>query len=301
MIPFNYHHLYYFYVIAKEGSIAKACQTLYLAQTTLSLQLKQFEKFLGRQLFQRVKQRLILTEDGRLVLDYAESIFEIGREMQDTLKDRPTTGKMAVQLGILNGTPRAFGQALLEWVLASFPNAHVVVREGDTNNLLEELHQHRIDAFLTDVSIRIQNQEELNNHLVGKVPVVFAASPQLAKRYPHIPKDLDGAPLILPSHPSQVYSQILDLLAEWKVTPRIIVEVQDVELARRLALKGHGIVPLNAYSVSVSLPTKGLVVLGNGKSPKLYESVYLVTRKRKWPNPIIEQMVKKFRVAPLPE
>ena len=85
MIPFNYHHLYYFYVIAKAGSISKACETLYLAQSTLSAQIKLFEKSLRKQLFERQKQRLILTEEGRVVLDYAESIFEIGQEMQDTL------------------------------------------------------------------------------------------------------------------------------------------------------------------------------------------------------------------------
>lgn len=96
MIPLNYHHLYYFYVIAKEGSIAKACGRLLLAQPTLSAQLKQFEKNIGRPLFERRPRKLTLTEEGRIVLDYAESIFELGEEMRDALNDRPLSGGLSL-------------------------------------------------------------------------------------------------------------------------------------------------------------------------------------------------------------
>ena len=89
MIPFNYHHLYYFYVIAKAGSIAKACETLLLSQPAISTQLKQLEKSLGSPLFERRKQRLFLTEQGRFVLDYAESIFEMGQELLGSLVKTP--------------------------------------------------------------------------------------------------------------------------------------------------------------------------------------------------------------------
>ncbi|MDQ7774192.1 MAG: LysR family transcriptional regulator, partial [Elusimicrobiales bacterium] len=95
MIPINYHHLYYFYTIARAGSITKACAELLLAQSTLSAQLKQLEKALGRRLFDRKNQRLSLTEEGRLVLDYAESIFEMGKELQDAMRDRPLAGRIA--------------------------------------------------------------------------------------------------------------------------------------------------------------------------------------------------------------
>ena len=125
MIPLNYHHLYYFYVIAKAGTIIKACETLLLAQSTVSAQLKLFEAALGRRLFERKKQRLFLTEDGRLVLDYAESIFEMGQELQDAIRDKPLAGRVAIQVGILNAAPRAFGHALLECLLREAPTAHV--------------------------------------------------------------------------------------------------------------------------------------------------------------------------------
>lgn len=291
----NYHHLYYFYVIAKSGSIVKACETLLLSQPAVSTQLKQLEGSLGTLLFERRKQRLHLTEDGRFVLDYAESIFEMGQELQDTLKDRPRSGRPVLRVGILSGTPRAFGHALLECVLDGFPEAHVDVREGRMEELKADIGEQRLDLLMTDMSIRGQGLE-LSNHLAGKVPIVFAAAPAIARRHRLIPRDLDGAPFILPSWPSHVHRQILDLLAEWKVEPKVVAEVQDAELARHLAVSGRGIAPLNAYTVSVNMPRNSLTSLKFSGSLGLYESVYLVSRRRKWPHPMVEHLLKKFHL-----
>jgi LysR family transcriptional activator of nhaA len=295
MIPLNYHHLYYFYVIAKSGSIVKACETLLLSQPAVSTQLKELERSLGSPLFERRKQRLHLTEEGRFVLDYAESIFEMGRELQDTLKDRPRVGRPVLSVGILSGTPRAFGHALLETVLEKFDSAHINVREGPMDELLGGLREQRLDVLLTDVSVRSQEREVLSNHLVGKVPILLVAAPSVARRHQGR-RGLDGAPFILPSSPSHIYQQILDVLAEWKVEPKVIAEVQDAELARHLAVSGRGIAPLNAYTVSVNAPPKSLAVLKTRRPLGLYESVYLVSRQRKWPNPMVEHLVNSFHL-----
>lgn len=295
MYSINYHHLQYFYTIAKEGGISKASKTLYLAQSTLSAQLKLLEKSLGRTLFERKNRRLILTDDGRLVLNYAESIFETGRELEDAIRDRPRAGRIAIQVGILNATPRAFGHGLLECLLKDSTLAHVTVQEGSLAELLTGLSQQKLDVVLSDVSLRSQDQGELFNNLICKIPVVLAAAPQLAKRCKKIPKDLAKIPFILPSLPSQVYNQIQDALAEWSIRPNVIAEVQDVELARRLTLAGHGIAPLNEFTVAASLPRGGLKVIGAGHHLGIYESVYLVTRKRKWPNPLVDRLITNFR------
>jgi len=297
MVPINYHHLYYFYVVAKSGSIAKACETLLLAQPTISMQLGQLERFLGRRLFDRRKQRLHLTDDGRLVLDYAESIFRMGQELQDTLRDRPLTGRMAIQVGVLSGTPHAYGHALLEFILKEFPSAHIDAKEGGIGELMTELWEQKLDVVLTDVSIRTPEHEEITNHLIGRIPIVFAAAPAVARRHRRIPQDLDGAPFILPSLPRQAYHQIHDLLTRWKVTVNMVAEVQDVELARRLAASGHGIAAINALTASIAAPGTALAILGAGKPLGLHESVFLVTRKRKWQNLIVERMLKDFRLG----
>lgn len=296
MIPLNYHHLYYFYVIATSGSIAKACKTLLLSQPAVSTQLKQLEGALGSRLFDRKKQRLHLTETGRTVLDYAENIFEMGQELQNTLKDRPRAGRPRLRAGILSGTPRAFGHAMLECILGKFPTAHVTVREGGMDELAPELSGQRLDVLLSDSSVRGPERDALENRLVGKVPLVFAAAPALARRCRRFPRDLDGLPFILPSRPSHVHQQLLDLLAEWEVEPQVVAEVQDAELARHLALSGRGVAPLNSYTVSVSAPPRSLVVLKTTKPVALHESVYLVSRRGKWTNPMVEHLAREFRL-----
>ncbi|KAF0123990.1 MAG: LysR family transcriptional regulator transcriptional activator of nhaA [Elusimicrobia bacterium] len=227
MIPINYHHLYYFYAIARAGSITKACAELLLAQPTLSTQLKQLEKALGRRLFDRKNQKLTLTEEGRLVLDYAESIFEMGKELQDAMRDRPLTGRVAIQVGILNATPRAFGHALLECLLRDPSLANITTHEENLPGLTSGLRQHQLDVALSDIPILGQDREELVNHFVCRIPVVLAAAPELAARCRKFPADLAGLPFIMPSQPSQIFRQVQDALAACSVTPRILAEVQD--------------------------------------------------------------------------
>jgi len=297
MIQFNYHHLYYFFQIAKAGSISKACESLRLAQSTVSAQLKQFEAYLGRPLFERRNQRLYLTEDGRTVLDYAESIFELGRELQDTLRDRPPGGRKLLQVGMLNGTPEVFTHALICAVLEQEPSAHISVQEGPLEWLLTELDHHRLDLLLTDGPVRQSVRGGYTSHLVGKIPVVLVAASALAKQFRSFPHDLDGAPLILPMAPSEVYQQVQTFFAERKISPRIVAEVQDIEVARRLALSGHGVTPLNVQTLSVSLPAGGLVALGKKTPPAMYETLYLIAARRKWPNPLAERLIKTFRIT----
>lgn len=295
MIPFNYHHLYYFYVIAKSGSIAKACEALLLSQPAVSTQLKQLEKSLGSPLFERKKQRLHLTEQGRFVLDYAESIFEMGQELKDNLKDHPRTARHSIRVGILSGTSRAFGHALVECVLNRFSFAYVNVREGPLEKLLTDLKEQRLDVLLTSISVHSHEQGLFLSHMVGKVPIVFAAAPAIARRHREFSSNLN-VPLIIPSWPSHMHNLILDVLAERKIIPNIVVEAEDAELVRHLAISGRGIAPLNAYTVSVNQPRNSLTVLKTKKPLRLYDSVYLVARQRKWPNPVVEYLLKSFRL-----
>ncbi|OVE76704.1 hypothetical protein BVX98_05335 [bacterium F11] len=296
MIPFNYHHLYYFYVIAKSGSIVKACETLLLSQPAVSTQLKQLEQSLGSPLFERKKQRLHLTEQGRFVLDYAESIFEMGQELKDNLKDHPKTARPTIRIGILSGTPRAFGHALVECVLDRFPSAYVNVREDPLETLLKELKDQHLDVLLTSISIHTHEQGLFLSHLIGKVPIVFAAAPSIVRQHREVSPKLSGVPFILPSWPSHIHNQILDFLAERKIEPNVVVEAEDAELVRHLAITGRGIAPLNAYTVSVNQPRNSLSVLKSKKPLRLYDSVFLVARERKWPNPLVEYLIKSFRL-----
>lgn len=296
MVPLNFHHLYYFYVIATEGSIAKACKTLLLSQPAVSSQLGLLERSLGLTLFERRNQRLHLTEEGRFVLEYATTIFETAAELQKNMKRRAPSAQPEVRVGILSGTARAFGHALAECILTRRPEARVTVREGSLKGLLGELGEQAVDMILSTVSINGSGRGKFHNHLVGRVPIVLAASPSLARRHPRFPRDLDGAPFILPAPPSPVYRQILDRLAEWKVEPKSVVEVQDAELARSLALSGRGITPLNAFTLSKGLGPGKLAIVGSERKLGLFEPVYIISAERRWPNPLVRHVSREFRL-----
>lgn len=291
MIPLNYHHLYYFYVIAQEGSMAKACEKLLLAQPTLSAQLKELERSLGRRLFDRVNQRLSLTEDGRLVLGYAKSLFGIGGELLDALRDRPAKNRLALQVGAPTGSPRAWTRGLVDFIWRKDPDAFLAVREGAMDFLMEELRQHRLDAVLSDAAVATQAQEEFSNLLVGRVPVRLAAAPSLARRLKPLPRALDGAPFIWPAASPTLYQELQNAFAAWKVKPRGVAEVADVDLARQIVAAGRGVSAFNALTLEES----GLAVL---RTPglALFEPIYLITRRRQWPNPLADHLVKNFRL-----
>lgn len=295
MIPLNYHHLYYFHVVAKSGSIAKARETLLLSQPTISLQLKELEAQLACRLFERHGRGLRLTEDGRVVQDYAESIFRLGQELRDYLRDRKPDGRLSVQIGVVSGTPRAFSHFLAEKALAASADAHLEMHEGPLDALVRDLREHRLDLVLSDRAFSGAGREELLTELVGRVPVVFVANARVARKCGSTPQGLVSAPWILPSAPAQVYQDVLGLMSRWRVRPEVVAEVSDVEVARRLALGGKGVAPLNAYSLAVSSPRGGLVRVGPADSG-ISEPVYLLAAKRRRQNPIAAELLRSFRL-----
>ncbi len=300
MISINYHHLYYFYVIAESRSLTLAAEKLFLNQSTLSIQLRQFERSLGKTLFERRRQRLILTPDGRRVLDFARQIFELGKQMEDALHGGKSAGRRVITAGILNGTPRSFGHALLRGLRRHDKDALIVLKEGNLESLLAELRDFRLDAILTDMSLRGPDRDDLDNHVLAEIPIVFVAAPHVARRFKRLPRDLNGAPFLLPSYPSLVYERILDLLSSWKAAPHIVAEVQDVELIRRMALAGEGIAPLNAYTVAKSLPHGGLVTLNSHRDWGLRESVHLITRRNKLIGALVDSVREEIAVSGRP-
>ena len=274
-----------------------AAEKLLLNQSTLSVQLRQFERSLGRRLFERRARRLHLTPDGRTVLGYARRIFEAGKELERTLSAGAPAGRRALAVGVMSGTPRSFGHALLRGLRRYAPDALLVLKDGASEDLLRDLRDFKIEAILTDAALRGPDREGLDDRVLASVPIVFAAAPRLAARHRSFPDDAEGAPLLLPSAPSQMYGRILDLISSWKTKPRVIAEVQDLELIRRLALAGEGIAPLNAFTFAQSLPRGGLALVGKRRDWGLRESVYLVTREHARLDGLIEILKDEFRAS----
>jgi LysR family transcriptional activator of nhaA len=296
MIPFNYHHLYYFYTIAKLGSISKSCKELGLAQPTLSYQLKQFENYLNLKLFEREGKRLILTDEGRHVLSYAAQIVDTGRELIDGLGDISQKGRIKIQIGVSIFVPRSVIDALLQFLLKIEPTVYISIQEEKPGLMMEGLNAHRYDFALTDILVGPILEEKIESHLLAKIPVVFCAHSSIAKKYKSLPADLDNAPVILPTAQSQVYQAVQEYFVANKVNPRIIGEIQDVELVRRLALTGVGIAPINQFTVAQAPSREPLVILGKKSKHNIFDSVYLLVKRRKRHHPLVPKILSQFKL-----
>ena len=296
MIPLNLHHLYYFWVAAREGSVAKAGRKLLLTQPAVSVQIIQLEKSLGKKLFERKNKRLHLTPDGTMVLDYADAIFNASQELMDALRDRPTQERLAIQIGVVDQVPKRTILALTKEIVMFRPDAEMTVLEGTLESLLTELQTHQLDLVVSDTDVPIHQAGAHIKAEIGTLPVHFVAAPRLARRIKIFPRDLSAAPLILPVRTSPIRGDIERYLNRHHIEPKIIAEVQDVELARLLALDGQGIAPLNEASIEQDLKSGTLKRLGR-QATGITEPIWLITRKRHQSHPIAERLRKTFRLA----
>lgn len=295
MIPFNFHHLYYFYTIARTGSVSQAALELRLSQPALSYQLKHLEEYLEVKLFERKGRKLVLTEEGHLTLSYAKQIFETGKELADSLRDRSQKGRIRIQIGVLNSIPKAFANALLKFILKAEPAAHILLQEDTLERMTEKLKDHFLDMILADTPVQVSAEDQIRNHLTAKIPVVFCAHPSLAKKIKSIPQDLNAAPVIFPTADSRAFFSVQEYLAAHEVTPKIVAEIQDIELAYQMAADGLGIIPLNLV-MAQNAPKDQLVILNQSGRQDIHESIYIISKKRKNPHPLVEKIIRNFQL-----
>lgn len=293
MIPLNYHHLYYFFVVADSGGIARAKDKLLLAGPTISAQIRELEADLGRPLFERRGRGLHLTDDGRLALAYARRMFDLGAELRDALGDRPRHAAPRAQIGVIAGFPAALTQALADFLSAEFPDAHLSFRMAGAARLTEDMREHRLDLAVSDRPLEEREGDRFTSRLAARVPVLLAAAPRLARRVGRLPKGLDGRAVVLPGPPWGLRHQLLEAFARWKAHPRIVGETQDLELAWRMGLSGREVVPVDERTLR---GLKGaLVALKVPRARPFQLPVYLTARERRWSNPLAERALSGFR------
>jgi LysR family transcriptional activator of nhaA len=297
MIILNHQHLYYFWMVAREGSITKACEKLYLGQPTVSTQIIQLEKALGTKLFNRDKKRMVLTEEGRLALGYANDIFGTTQALVDRLHHQPSQADLSLHLGVDTSVSKQIMVRLVETIYHYKPNAHVTVQESGWEDLLEKLQTHALDVVLSDqgpMRTAIPDMDYLRTE-VGQLGIVFVATPRFARHLKSFPADLSKVSLLLPTRASPIWASVDQFLTHYKVRPHVVAEVGDTELLRLLALRGLGAAPLPDVAVAADLRAKRLVRLGRG-SLGITKRLWLVARKQPPINPAVQYLLDNFRL-----
>jgi LysR family transcriptional activator of nhaA len=290
----NYHHLLYFWTVAREGSVVRAAETLSLTQPTISGQIRALEDALGEKLFERAGRRLVLTEVGRLVFRYADEIFTLGRELLDTLNDRPTGRPYRLVVGIADVMPKLIVRRLLEPALALPEGVQVICREDKSDRLLAALSLHELDVVLADTPMGPGVSVRAFNHLLGESPVSILGSRALAQKLRrNFPRSLDQAPILLPTENNVMRRSLDQYFAANDVRPRIVGEIEDSALLKSFGEAGIGVFPAPAVIEQDVCRQFGVQVIGRLEGVR--ERFYAISVEKKLKHPAVVAISENAR------
>lgn len=285
----NYHHLRYFRAIATEGTLTGAAEKMGVAQSSLSVQLKQLEESIGQPLFHRQSKSLVLTEAGRIALDYAETIFRSGEELMSVLQNSPTSRRQVLRVGAVATLSRNFQLSCLQPFIGR-DDVELVLRSGSMRELLGQLQSHTLDVVLSNLPVRRESETPWHSHLLEEQPVALVGKKTSQKVTFKFPDDLGKHPLLLPSLDTNLRGAF-DLVMEREgVIPMIAAEVDDMAMLRLLAREGAGLALVPPVVVTGELE-RGLLQEFH-RFENLTESFYAITPSRRYPNELVGELLR---------
>jgi LysR family transcriptional activator of nhaA len=282
----NYNHLYYFWTVAREGSIARAAEELMVSQPTISIQLKDLEATMRQRLFDRVGRGLKLTEAGRIAFNYANQMFSLGQEMNDALEHQPAGRSLKLSVGVLDVIPKVVVRQLLDPTLHLSQPVRLICREDKADRLLADLAARRIDVVLSDAPIGTAVQVEGFNHLLGESGVSFFASKESAARIKKgFPKSLNGQPVLLPSDHTQVRRSLNHWFDSKRIHPVVAGEFDDSALMFWFGQSGLGAFPAPTFMERPIARDYGVKVVG--RAGDVRERFYAISREPQPKHPAV--------------
>jgi len=290
----SYHHLLYFWTVAREGSIARASERLDLTQPTISAQLRALERSLGQKLFERAGRNLVLTETGQRVFDYAQEIFALGRELQDTLDGRPSGKPMRLLVGVAETMPELIVYRLLEPALRLPEPVQIICEHGKPDDLLTQLALHKLDVVIVDAPVAPYVKVHCFNHLLGECSVSFVATEKLAATYRRgFPQSLDGAPFLLPPQNAVLRRSLDQWFAAQGIRALIRGEFADPSLLKTFGEMGVGIFAVRTAVEKETLRRYKVNLLGRVES--IREQFYAISLERKLKHPAVVAITEAAR------
>ncbi len=281
----NYHHLFYFWTVARTGSIASASKELLLSPPTISSQISRLEDQLGEKLFSRSGRRLLLTDAGHITFRYAEEIFSLGRELTDTLHGRPTGRPVRLRVGVADHLPKWIAYHLINPALQLPGPVRVMCYEHQLDRLLAELAVNDLDVVLSDTPVGPQVKVRAFNHLLGECDVAFYAERKVAgKLRRRFPQALNGVPFLLPTEDSSMRFSLDQWFNQQQVRPLVVGEFDDFSLLRTFAEAGHGAFAAH-WVLDAEMRHYGFGLIG--RTSAIRSRFYAISVERKIKNPAV--------------
>lgn len=282
----NYHHLLYFWAVAREGGLVAAGKVLRLSHPTLSAQIHTLEAQLGEKLFTKVGRKLALTDAGRVAFRYADEIFALGREMVDTVKGRSTGQPLRLDVGIADAVPKLVVRRLLQPALSLPEPARLVCYEDAYEKLLADLSLHTLDIVISDAPVPPGSSVRAFNHLLGETGVSFFGTKPLARLYRRgFPASLNGAPMLLPLENLTLRRALNQWFDRQGIEPRIVAEFEDNALLKVFGGDGVGVFTAPTVVEREVIRQYGVSLIG--RAPQVRERFYAISVERRLNHPAV--------------
>jgi LysR family transcriptional regulator, transcriptional activator of nhaA len=291
----NYHHLLYFWVVAKEGSIVAASKQLRLAHPTISGQIHRLEEVLGKKLFVRKGRNLALTDDGRVAFRYADEIFSLGQEFLDTVKGQTNGRPISLFVGVSDVLAKSIVYRILEPALRLDDEVRIICRDDRSlDAFMGELAMHTIDVVLTDAPAGAGTPLRAFSHLLGECGSCFFAAPKLARSCRRrFPQSLDGVSFVMPSANSTLGRSLQEWFASHDIRPKIVAELDDAALAKMFGEEGLGV--FVAPAVVEQEVRRRYDVHLVGRADDLRNRFYAISLERKIKHPAVAAICEVAR------
>lgn len=290
-LAFNYRHLYYFWVVAKEGGMSHAAARLDMAVQTVSAQVRELERDLGCQLLKPAGRGLVLTEAGVVALQQAEHIFQLGEALPELVRGAAQAKSVRLTVGIADGLPKLVVQRLLQPVLGT-PDLRLVCHEGEMADLLADLAIHKLDVVLSDHPAPFNPHLKVHNHSLGSSGMGWYASQHWwAAARKGFPASLNKVPVLLPTTHSTVRGPLDQWLIQHGLRPRVVGEFEDSALLETFGGSGLGVFPA-ALSVQDDLLQRHQVRL-LGACEGVDENYYAISTERKVKHLVVQSLLSQ--------
>ena len=297
MIRMNYNHLFYFWVVAREGGVVRASEELHVSQPSISNQLKELEGVLGHRLFDRVGRGLRLTDAGRIAFNYASGMFSLGQELLNALEHSPRGIALRLAVGVLDVIPKVVARNLLAPASKLEQAVRLICMEDKSDRLLADLAARRTDLVLSDAPIGTAVQVDGYNHLLGESGISFFATGKLAKQSKRgFPKSLNGAPMLLPTGHTQVRRSLNLWFDAKRIHPLVVGEFDDSSLMFWFGRNGGGVFPAPTIIEKDIQEEMDLELVGRARDVR--ERFYAITIDEQPKHPAVKAICDAARTKP---
>lgn len=286
----NYHYLRYFWIVAHEGNLTRAAEKIAIAQSALSMQIRKLESELGQPLFDRQGRRLVLTEAGRIALEFADSIFATGEELLGTLGQLQQPHRRTLRIGALATLSKNFQLQFIAPLL-TLADVEVVIRSGTMGDLLQSLEEYQLDVILANVDPLRDANTRWVSHTIDRQPVSLVGRPQERWQGRALADLLATEALAVPTLHSSIRTGFDALISRLNLRPRIVAEVDDMAMLRLVARNHDGLAVVPPIVVKDELDSGLLVEVA--ELPGLAETFFAITSARRFPNPLLELVLPK--------